>query len=241
MRREANLRGKTLFYPTALFGPMHELPETIAVDVVLLPPGPIMDMAVGANRTLLAGNLDGGIRLDRENCLPHISVAMFPARSGDIPEIAAKVERIARQCSPMVLTIDSVAKHKNAGEIVSTFHILRTEILQLFHKSVMNALKPYLAPAAGPEMFAGEASAPSVDCLLRFQKTSAYEHYSPHITIGFGDLPEIIPGIDFPVRFEAAKAALCHLGSHCTCRRILAGFDLGVRAHGDRGRTAARR
>ncbi|WP_243669996.1 hypothetical protein [Methanoculleus chikugoensis] len=178
---------------------MHELPETIAVDLVLLPPGPIMDLAIGANRTLLAGNPDGGIRLDREGCLPHISVAMLPARSRDIPEIAAKVERITQRCSPpMALTIDAVAKHrKNAGETVSTFHILRAEILQLFHKTVMNAVMPHQAPSAGGSsaFSGGEASAPSVDCLLRFPKTSAYERYSPHITLGFGDLPEIIPPV----------------------------------------------
>ncbi len=208
---------------------MHELPDTVAIDVVLLPPGPIMDMAIGANRTLLAGNPDGGIRLDGENCLPHISVAMFPARRGDIPEITAKVDRIARQCSPMTMTIDAVAKHRSStGGTVSTFHILRAEILQLFHKTVMNALKPYQAPPAGPPMFAGEAPASSVDCLLRFPKTSVYERYSPHITLGFGDLPELIPGIDFPVRFEATRAAVCHLGSHCTCRRLLAEFGLGT-------------
>lgn len=236
-----SIPGKTLFYISRLFGPMHELPDTVAIDVVLLPPGPIMDMAIGANRALLAGNPDGGIRLDRANCLPHISVAMLPARSGDIPEINAKVDRIARRCSPMAMTIDAVAKHRSGtGGTVSAFHILRAEILQLFHKTVMNAVKPYQAPPAGPAMFAGEASAPSVDCLLRFPKTSAYERYSPHITLGFGDLPEIIPGIDFPVRFEAAKAAVCHLGSHCTCRRVLAEFDLGPRTPAARGRAARR-
>ncbi|KAF5087106.1 hypothetical protein DSECCO2_50290 [anaerobic digester metagenome] len=221
---------------------MHELPETIAVDVVLLPPGPIMDMAISANRTLLAGNPDGGIRLDREGCLPHISAAMFPARREDLPEIAAKVERITQHCSPMALTIDAVAKHrKNAGKTVSTFHILRGEILQLFHKTVMNKMTPYQAPSTGPSLFSGEASAPSVECLMRFPKTSAYERYSPHITLGFGDLPEIIPGIDFPIRFEVTKAALCHLGSHCTCRRVLATFDLGLRAHSSRSGAAGRR
>ncbi|MDV4344115.1 hypothetical protein HL657_13260 [Methanoculleus sp. YWC-01] len=220
---------------------MHELPDTVAIDIVLLPPGPIMDMAIGANRALLAGNPDGGIRLDRECCLPHISVAMFPARSGDIPEITAKVGRITRRCSSMAMTIDAVAKHRSGmGETVSMFHILRAEILQLFHKAVMSAVKPYQAPSAGPAMFTGDASTASIDCLLRFQKTSAYEHYSPHITLGFGDLPEIIPGIDFPVRFETTKAAICHLGSHCTCRRVLAEFDLGTRASAARGRTARR-
>ncbi|MCM2464813.1 hypothetical protein DIC75_00545 [Methanoculleus sp. CWC-02] len=233
--------GKTLFYLFRQFGLMHKLPDTVAIDVVLLPPGPIMDMAIGANRTLLAGSPDGGIRLDGEDCLPHISVAMLPVRSGDIPEITAKVDRIARQCSPMTMTVDAVVKHRSGtGETVSAFHILRAEILQLFHKTVMNALKPYPAPPAGPEMFAGETSASSVDCLVRFQKTSAYLRYSPHITLGFGNLPEILPGIDFPIRFEVTKAAICHLGSHCTCRRVLAGFDLGNRTPGARGRAARR-
>ena len=220
---------------------MHELPDTVAIDVVLLPPGPIMDMAIGANRTLLAGNPGGGIRLDRETCLPHVSVAMLPVRRGDIPEITSKVDRIARRCSPMAMTIDAVAKYRSGtGETISAFHILRAEILALFHKTVMNSVKPCTAPAAGPSMFSGEVSASSVDYLLRFPKTSAYERYSPHITLGFGDLPEIIPGIDFPVRFEATRAAVCHLGNHCTCRRLLAGFDLGVRRSAAGGRAPRR-
>lgn len=220
---------------------MHEVPDTVAIDVVLLPPGPIMDMAIGANRTLLAGNPDGGIRLDGENCLPHISVAMLPTKRGDIPEITAKVGRIARQCSPMAMTIDAVAKHRaRTGETISVFHILRSEILQLFHKTVMNAIAPYTAPPAGPLMFVGEVSAPSIDCLLRFTKTSAYERYSPHITLGFGDLPELIPGIDFPVRFEATRAAICHLGSHCTCRQVVAEFDLGAGARATHSRATRR-
>ncbi|MBT0732876.1 2'-5' RNA ligase family protein [Methanoculleus bourgensis] len=220
---------------------MHEFPDTVAIDVVILPPGPIMDMAIGANRILLAGTPGGGIRLERGDCLPHISVAMFPARREDIPEITAKVDRIARRCSPMALTIDTIAKHRvRTGETVSVFHIPRPEILQLFHKTVMNAVKSYTASPAGPEMFAGEASADSIDCLLRFPKTSAYERYSPHITLGFGDLPELIPGIDFPVRFEATKAAICRLGNHCTCRGIIAGFDLGAGQIAGHGRAVRR-
>ncbi|WP_292518548.1 hypothetical protein [Methanoculleus sp.] len=221
---------------------MHELPDTVAIDIVLLPPGPVMDTAISANRTLLAGNPDGGIRLDREDCLPHISVAMLPARRENLGEIIRRVDRISRQCSPMTLTIDAVAKHRTStGETVSVFHILRSEIIQLFHKSVMNAIKPFPVPQAGPGIFVDEAPASSLDCLSRFPKTSAYERYSPHITLGFGDLPELIPGIDFPIRFEAARAAICHLGSHCTCRRILAGFDLGTREPVPRSWTAGSR
>jgi len=208
---------------------MHELPDTVAVDIALLPPGPIMDLAISANRTLLAGNRDGGIRLAHEDCLPHITVAMLPAKHEEIPEIVAKMDRITRQCSPMTVTIDAVAKRRTGtGGIVPVFHIHRAEILQLFHKTVMNAVMPHAAPPAGPGMFMGEVSAPAVDCLARFMKTGAYEHYSPHITLGYGDLPELIPGLDLPLRFEVTRAAVCHLGAHCTCRRVLAVFGLGT-------------
>ena len=188
-----------------------------------------MDMVIGANRTLLAGNPGGGIRLDWEGSLPHIPVAMLPVRREDLPKISAKVAQIAERYSPMILTIDAVAKdRRNVGEIISTFYILRAEILALFHKTVMNGIMPYQTSPAGPPMFLGGASPSSTDCLLRFPKISAYERYSPHVTLRFGDLPAIIPGIDFPVRFEVTKAALCHLGCHCTCRKVLAMFDLGV-------------
>ena len=223
--------GKKIFYPCGLTRPMHELPDTVALDVVILPPEPITELAISANRILLAGNPDGAIRLGKEDCLPHISVAIFPARRDDIPGITAEIDRISRSCSPMTLVIDAIAKRRaRAGEIVSSFHIPRPEVLQLFHKTVMRSMKPYTVPPTGPGMFVGDVSAPSIDCLYRFPKTSTYERYSPHITLGSGDLPELIPGIDLPVRFEAKEAAICHLGGHCTCRRVLARFSLGAGA-----------
>jgi hypothetical protein len=219
------------FLPSLLISPiMSEHEGTIAIDVVLFPPEPVADETINANRTLLAGNPGGGIRLDHRDCLPHISVAMIPVRLDEFPAIVADVERIVRKCSPMTLTIDAIAKRRaSAGEIVSAFHILRTEILQLFHKSVMKALEPYSAPSSGTRMFADEeVAASTVDCFLRFPAASAYRNYSPHITIGFGETPRILPGLELPMRFEVQKAAICHLGSHCTCRKVLAGFDLGT-------------
>ena len=47
----------------------------IAIDVVLLPSEEITDRAVAANRELLKQYPDK-IILNKENCLPHISLAM---------------------------------------------------------------------------------------------------------------------------------------------------------------------
>ena len=44
----------------------------IAIDVVLLPPEEIMDKAIEINRQLA----DDPIKLNKENCLPHVSLCM---------------------------------------------------------------------------------------------------------------------------------------------------------------------
>ncbi len=49
---------------------------------------------------------------------------------------------------------------------------------------------------------------------------------SPHITLGYGQAK---PPFSFPVAFAAARLALCHLGNHCTCRKVLASCRLSGR------------
>jgi len=58
----------------------------IAVDVVLLPSERIVDKAIEANRELLKQCPDK-IILDKENCLPHVSLAMGCIEETDSPGI----------------------------------------------------------------------------------------------------------------------------------------------------------
>ena len=51
----------------------------IAVDVVLLPSEEMMDKAIEINRELLK-RFDNKIILNKENCLPHISLAIDASR-----------------------------------------------------------------------------------------------------------------------------------------------------------------
>ncbi len=207
---------------------MSILPDTVAIDIVLIPPGPVVDEAIRINQALIMGNSDGEIALSREGSIPHISVAMAAVRRDDLPAVTRAIERIVQHCTPMTLTIDAI-EHRSAsnGDRVSAFHVLRPEIIQLFHKTVMNAVSRYAVSGATPEMFADErVEESSVDYLRRFPETSSFSRYSPHITLGFGEIEPLLPGLDFPIRFEATRAAICRLGNHCTCREILAEFAL---------------
>ena len=70
----------------------------LAVDVVLLPSEEMADKAIAANKELLKQYADK-IVLDKENCLPHISLAMGCIDEKDIAEIKRTLRVIAGQCS----------------------------------------------------------------------------------------------------------------------------------------------
>ncbi|MBT3538706.1 hypothetical protein HOF40_01690 [Candidatus Parcubacteria bacterium] len=47
---------------------------------------------------------------------------------------------------------------------------------------------------------------------------SSLEKYWPHITLKGCDKPKYN---DLPKKFIANRIAICHLGDHCTCRKVL--------------------
>ncbi|KUG20610.1 MAG: 2'-5' RNA ligase family protein [Methanomicrobiaceae archaeon] len=202
------------------------IPDEAAIDVVLLPPEPIMEEAIRINQALQIACPDQEIVLDNKTCIPHITVAMAAVRSGNLPAIARELERIVGKCSPLPLSITGIETHTTgSGEKIAGFVIRRTDALQLFHKTVVSTLRPYALSRVEQAMFArapGEAvTESSLDCVRRFFEHSSFGHYSPHITLGFGELAGPLPGLSFPLQFHVPKAAVCHLGNHCTCRAIL--------------------
>ena len=46
--------------------------------------------------------------------------------------------------------------------------------------------------------------------------------FDPHITVGFGETDKFI----LPIEFTASTIALCQLGNHCTCRKVIISSDL---------------
>ncbi len=196
----------------------------IAVDVVLLPLEEMADKAIAANKELLKQCPDK-IVLDKENCLPHISLAMGCIDERDTADIEKVLRTIARQNSLGRLSVIGIHTGTNsAGEKVSVFQIEKTEALQLLHEEVMQRLSPYFSYDVTVDMvlsppMAGEST---LLWIKNYPEKSSFEKFSPHITIGYGE----INNFSFPIKFTASKLALCHLGNHCTCRRILASVKL---------------
>jgi len=196
----------------------------IAVDVVLLPSEEMADKAIAANKELLKQCPDK-IVLDKESCLPHISLAMGCIDERDIADIEKILQTIAKQSSLGQLNVIGIHIGTNSGgEKVSVLQIEKTEALQLLHEEVMQKLAPYFSCDVTADMVLSPpmASESTLAWIKNYPEKSSFGKFLPHITIGYGEINDY----SFPIEFAVSKLALCHLGNHCTCRKILASVKL---------------
>jgi len=196
----------------------------IAADVVLLPSEEVTNQAIEANKGLLKQYADQ-IILDKENCLPHISLAMGCINERDITNIEKILKTIAEKYNPGQLSIVGINTGTNSlGEKVSAFEVKKTGRLLSLHREVMRRLKPYFSYDVTAEMVlsppvAGEST---MLWIRNYPEKSAFDSFFPHITIGYGQMDDF----SFTAEFIASTLALCHMGNHCTCIKVLAVAEL---------------
>ena len=176
--------------------------------------------AIEANSRLLTQFADQ-IILDKESCLPHVSLAMGCIDERDISDIEIILQTIAGKYPPGQLSVIGVNTVTNStGEKVSSFELKKTQKLQLLHEEVMLRIAPYFSYDVTAEMVLSPPTAGKSMLLWikNYPEKSAFENFFPHITIGYGQTDDF----SYPAKFSASKLALCHLGNHCTCRKLLA-------------------
>ena len=185
-----------------------------AIDVVLLPSADMIDKAIAINRYLLQKG-EANMVLNKTDCLPHISVLMGCIADKELPQACRLINEIATQYSFFHLQITEV--QQEAGSTV--LNIQNSNLLQGLHLSIVEKLKPLLTFDAEAEMLYNppQVSMNSLKYINNFLNNASYARYSPHITVGNG----VYSHGEFPIPFTAATLAICHLGSHCTCRQIL--------------------
>ncbi|MFC1604619.1 2'-5' RNA ligase family protein [Planctomycetota bacterium] len=196
----------------------------IAVDVALLPSEGITNQAIKANKELLRQCSDR-IILDKENCLPHISLAMGCIDEQNIPDIETILHTIAKKYHPGLLSVVGINIGTNSlGEKVSSFVVKKTERLLSLHEDVMRRMTQYFSHDVTAEMVLSPPIARESTLLWikNYPENSAFDNFLPHITIGYGQLDDF----SSTAEFTASKLALCHLGNHCTCRKVLTAAEL---------------
>ncbi len=202
----------------------------IAVDIVLLPDAETTARAIEVNADLVAHH-GSGIVLGTETCLPHISLAMGCIDRHSVESIRSVLQELAGTYSLGDLTVTGVVTSLNRqGESVSVFALAKTRAFQGLHQDVMAATESFFSYDVREEMICGtETVAPStLDWIRHFRQKAAFEAFFPHITLGYGTVER---PMNFPIHCSAAQLAICHLGNHCTCRKILASIALERRWH----------
>jgi len=199
--------------------------ETIAIDVVLLPPPEVAAVALTLNQKLIERYGDRSIVLDPSSCLPHLSLAMRSIPRRSLPVLTAGLERLAIASLPLDLRLEGVvAVETDAGDVVSGINLEKSEPLLILHRSIMAQVGCSPPERCSPgDVYADENEkiVPfTCNYVNAYATNGAYDRYSPHITLGHGDATVLEePGIPAVARFTTI--AVCHLGNRCTCRDIL--------------------
>ena len=196
----------------------------IAVDVVLLPDEAMTDRAIEINAELVK-KFGSKIVLNKEDCLPHISLAMGCLEETDIASVEKILEAIAKEAPPGNLKVFGIRTTGNSkGQAVFVLEVEKTSQLQYLHEKVMGKITPYLSSDVTEDMIYGdeEVAASTLLWIENYRQKASFENFFPHITIGYGQ----IENQTLPVVFTASELALCHLGNHCTCKKILVSIKL---------------
>jgi 2'-5' RNA ligase len=198
----------------------------IAADVVLLPDEAMTDKAIEINRQIIRED-SAELVLSREDCLPHISLAMGGIEERQIDAIARVLERIAEETHVRQLTATGIHIPTNSkGKETALLEIERTAALQGLHERVLEEMKPFFSHDVTDGMFYDpHVTDTSVEWVRTYPQKAGYERFSPHITLGYG---RAAPAFAFPIPFQAAKLAICHLGNHCTCRKVVREWNVGM-------------
>lgn len=190
-----------------------------AIDLVLLPDASTTECAIDLSEDLLNGRSAKRLILNKQNRLPHISLAMGVITEDDMQQLTTGLATMAEVIHAPTLRTMRVKSQSDPTDAIALVDLERTDELLAIHEQAMTLLTPVCSKNVTADDFVDPLpdSSGTIDWVRDFESSAAYKRFSPHITLGYGHLPN--PA--FPEAFLADRLAVCHLGEHCTCSKIL--------------------
>lgn len=193
--------------------------KKIAIGIVLLPSEEIIDKAIQINRELIKNNPEN-IVLDKDNCVPHISLCMAVINEGDLKKLKNSLKNALNQFNEFKLrTVKLNSKINPGGQISNSFEIEHNEKLQKLHETIVREMNHFFQSDVLEEYFISppKIKYPTTKWVREYIETSAFDKFKPHISLGFGKFEKKIE----PFSFTTSKIAVFQLGDYCTCRKKL--------------------
>ncbi|MBB6462689.1 2'-5' RNA ligase family protein [Flammeovirga kamogawensis] len=193
----------------------------IALDLVLLPSLKVQKEIVNLNQTLV----DSTLKLNETTTVPHLSIAMCRVAVDDYPFVLSRIKDYLEAMSLFeleLLKIESVYQH-NKSTIGWSFEL--TNPLKGLHYSLIKLIEKYHFDGASEKdnsdfYFVNDAMPYSgITYLNSFFSTYAKNNFNPHITIGQGDAKVCAKQLGEKIEFT--DIALYHMGTGCTCEKLL--------------------
>lgn len=191
----------------------------IAIDIVLLPPEEIADLAIRLSREL-SGSKTNKIALGKNEgeAMPHMTLTMGCVEEKYITEIGQVLEKFILEFkNPTLELTDFYDGMLGNWTGVNTSN--HDEVKKL-HQSIIVEIDPLIDTEVMGDVFypPGDLKREVPEWFFGFPKP---ENFFPHITLGYGDELKVNFGGVLPIKFKPAKIAICHLGDFYTCRKIL--------------------
>ncbi|PIZ52138.1 hypothetical protein COY27_01460 [Candidatus Woesearchaeota archaeon CG_4_10_14_0_2_um_filter_33_13] len=185
----------------------------IAIDIVVLPPEKVMDQIIKINQSeAIKGNAKG--ELNKNDFLPHISLAMGIVDESKFVQVTEIVTSITKSISPVKLEL--IDYYFVVGEDgIKSYAIKVGGQLHYLHKQLMSSLKNYFTHDATKEDMYNQETEPNY--VNTYKKNDSFKNYVPHITIRCKEINTVL----IKQEFIADRIAICHIGKSTTCRKIL--------------------
>jgi len=184
----------------------------IAVDVAILPPRRVSELAIELSASLPKAEAQG--LLLGPDYLPHLTLLQLFVSPDDLNAYLDRVGEVVAAYPAMRLRVTGGA----VGGHTVWMEIERTPALVQFHSRLLDASLPFERPGGDATAFLdGDARDRDVGWVAGYRATSSGASFRPHITLGHATHPPVIE----PIEFEATTVAACHLGRFCSCRRVL--------------------
>jgi 2'-5' RNA ligase len=192
--------------------------DLLALDVAILPPRDVHEMAVRLGAALPQADFEG-LRLDGQH-LPHLTLTQQFVRVDEIERVLGRLDAVLCDERPLELRVSGIGATPRSTVWIA---IERTPALASLHERLMHALEDVERIGGGPAAFlGGDARLADVAWVAGYRLTSSFLAFLPHITLGHASDP---PRLE-PFTFEATTVAACHLGRFCTCQRVLRQWTL---------------
>lgn len=187
--------------------------KSLAIDIVLFLPPAINEEMIALSNHLndVYGEKN---RLNMKDRFPHISLLMGVIEEKDVVQFTEILQDLAQRFLPMELGMHELKSKISSSAIELT----ASQALSDLQASLLTETSHLVTHNPSAEMFYEEPTEKNIEWVRNYATSS----HNPHITVGPVFEKETYTDLK---TFTVTTLALCHLGLHCTCRKILTQTD----------------